>query len=65
MSMNWLGLNNEAIEVAKLAGVEIYLDRLGPQDSRENWLDAVRRGATGIQTDHPAALIAVLSSQHE
>jgi hypothetical protein len=48
----------ETIAIAQAAGVELFVDRLGAEDTPQHWKDAIRRGATGIQTDHPAALIA-------
>jgi glycerophosphoryl diester phosphodiesterase len=55
--------NDETIAVARAAGVEIYVDRLGPADTESSWQDAVDRGAAGIQTDHPAELLAFLRSK--
>jgi hypothetical protein len=51
-----------AIMVAKRAGVEIYVDRLGSADNASAWQDAVDRGAAGIQTDRPAELAEYLRS---
>lgn len=51
---------DEVIAVARDVGVEIFVDRLGADDNPSSWKDAVRRGATGIQTDHPAELAAML-----
>ena len=51
---------DEVIAVARAAGVGIFVDRLGAEDNREAWSEAVRRGATGIQSDHPAELAAML-----
>ncbi|MFN7934113.1 MAG: glycerophosphodiester phosphodiesterase family protein [Bryobacteraceae bacterium] len=51
---------DEVIAVAREAGVGIFVDRLGADDNSSAWNDAVRRGATGIQTDHPAELAAML-----
>jgi glycerophosphoryl diester phosphodiesterase len=48
--------------VAKRAGVEIYVDRLGSADNASAWQDAVDRGAAGIQTDRPAELVEYLRS---
>lgn len=48
------------IAVAKGAGMEVYVDRLGADDNETAWLDAWRRGATGIQTDKPEELLALL-----
>src|SRR5215470_11581881 len=41
------------IAVAREAKAGIYVDRLGAADRPELWEDAVKRGATGIQSDHP------------
>jgi len=54
---------DDAIAVAKRAGVDIYVDRLGSADNVSAWQDAVDRGATGIQTDRPAELVEYLRSQ--
>jgi glycerophosphoryl diester phosphodiesterase len=53
---------DDAIAVAKRAGVDIYVDRLGPADNPAAWQDAVDRGAAGIQTDRPGELVAYLRS---
>ncbi len=55
--------NDETIRVAREAGVAIYVDRLGAADNPSGWQDAVDRGAAGIQTDHPAALVQFLKSK--
>lgn len=54
---------DEAIALVQLAKADVFVDRLGPDDTEASWLDAVARGATGIQTDHPAELIAVLKKR--
>ena len=41
----------------------VYVDRLGPADNPQSWEDAVKRGADGIQTDHPAELVSFLKSR--
>jgi glycerophosphoryl diester phosphodiesterase len=51
------------IAVARKAGTDIYVDRLGPADNEASWQDAIDRGATGIQTDHPAQLAGYLKSK--
>ena len=48
---------------ARKAKIDIYVDRLGNEDTPAFWQDAVERGATGIQTDHPAELLAFLRSK--
>lgn len=53
----------DAIAVARHAGVDIYVDRLGSADNPSAWQDAVDRGATGIQTDRPAELVEYLRSR--
>jgi glycerophosphoryl diester phosphodiesterase len=52
-----------AIAAAKRAGADVYVDRLGPVDNPAGWQDAIDRGATGIQTDHPAELVQFLRSK--
>lgn len=51
---------DELIALAKQAGADVFVDRLGAADNEAAWRDAVGRGATGIQTDRPAELIAFL-----
>ncbi len=51
---------DETIAVVKGAKLDIYVDRLGAADNADSWEDAVRRGATGIQSDHPAELVKFL-----
>jgi glycerophosphoryl diester phosphodiesterase len=51
------------IAVARQAKADIYVDRLGPADTPESWEDAIRRGASGIQTDHPAELVRILRAK--
>jgi glycerophosphoryl diester phosphodiesterase len=53
----------EVIAVVKTAGAGVYVDRLGPADNPETWEDAIRRGATGIQTDKPAELVQFLRAK--
>jgi glycerophosphoryl diester phosphodiesterase len=43
--------------------VDVYVDRLWSADKPADWQDAVDRGATGIQTDRPAELVAYLRSR--
>lgn len=54
---------DEIIAVAVKAKAGIYVDRLGNADTPEFWEDAVRRGATGIQSDRPAELVRFLRSK--
>jgi glycerophosphoryl diester phosphodiesterase len=54
---------DDAIASAKHAGLDIYVDRLGPADNTAAWQDAVDRGASGIQTDRPAELVEFLRSR--
>jgi len=51
---------DEVIRIARAAGVGIFVDRLGSDDNEGSWKNAIRRGATGIQTDRPAGLLALL-----
>ena len=51
---------DDVIAMAKRLKLKIYVDRLWDADKPEFWQDAVDRGADGIQTDHPAALVEYL-----
>ena len=42
---------------------EIFVDRLWDQDTPELWQDAIDRGASGIQTNHPAELLEFLRAK--
>lgn len=53
----------ELVELAREARCEIFLDRQGKTDYPEFWRAAIGAGATGIQTDRPAALLEWLRSQ--
>jgi glycerophosphoryl diester phosphodiesterase len=55
---------DDAISVARRAGVDIYVDRLGSADNPSAWQDAVDRGAAGIQTDRPAELVEYLRARN-
>jgi glycerophosphoryl diester phosphodiesterase len=54
---------DEIIGVARQAKAGIYVDRLGSADTPDSWDDAIRRGATGIQSDHPAELVQFLRAK--
>ena len=45
---------------AKRNGAMVFVDRLGELDNPASWQDAIRRGADGIQTNHPASLVRFL-----
>jgi glycerophosphoryl diester phosphodiesterase len=51
------------LDIARRSGAELFVDRLGPADHPAAWQDAIGRGATGIQTDHPAELVQYLRSK--
>jgi glycerophosphoryl diester phosphodiesterase len=54
--------DDATIAVAKAAKLDIYVDRLGSNDTPAAWQDAIDRGATGIQTDKPAELAGFLTN---
>jgi len=60
MAFDARDFKDEIIAVAKQANAGIYVDRLGLADNPASWEDAVNRGATGIQSDHPAELVRFL-----
>ncbi len=39
---------------------EIFVDRLNEQDTPQLWQDAIDKGVSGIQTNHPAELVQFL-----
>ena len=49
----------EIIGMVRRAGKGVFVDRLGKEDTPDHWREAVNLGATGIQTDHPAHLLAL------
>jgi glycerophosphoryl diester phosphodiesterase len=55
---------DDVIRLARGAQAQIYVDRLGPADNAAAWQDAIDRGANGIQTDHPAALVEYLKTKN-
>jgi glycerophosphoryl diester phosphodiesterase len=55
--------NDQTIEVARAAKIDVYVDRLGEADNIAGWQGAVDRGAAGIQTDHPAELVHYLKTK--
>ncbi len=52
--------DDATIQIAREAKLQIFVDRLGAADNPVSWQDAIDRGATGIQTDHPAELVQYL-----
>jgi glycerophosphoryl diester phosphodiesterase len=54
---------DDIIAIARRSKAGVYVDRLGPADNPESWEDAVRQGATGIQSDRPAELVRLLRSK--
>ena len=52
---------DDVLAIAREAKVDIFVDRLGEDDTEAAWHDAVQRGATGIQTGRPAELAAFLN----
>jgi len=52
--------SGENIAIAKGVKALSYVDRLGASDNPAAWEDAIRRGADGIQTDHPGELVEFL-----
>jgi glycerophosphoryl diester phosphodiesterase len=63
MAFDARDFKDEIIALALQAKTGIYVDRLGADDTPESWADAIRRGATGIQSDHPAELVQFLRKQ--
>jgi glycerophosphoryl diester phosphodiesterase len=60
MAFDAADFNPEVIAVAKQGNAQVFVDRLGAADNPAAWAEAVQWGATGIQTDHPEALVKFL-----
>lgn len=52
----------ETVAGAKALGTEVWADIENPRESPAQWEPVIARGVTGLQTDHPAELIAYLKS---
>jgi glycerophosphoryl diester phosphodiesterase len=52
------------IACAKQANSKIYVDRLGPADTPEEWQKAIDEGADGIQTNLPGELATYLRAHN-
>lgn len=53
----------ELVDEAHAAGVKVYVDNLGPNDTPEGFRKSIAMGVDGIQTDHPDQLLAVLKEK--
>lgn len=53
----------QIIKLVKEAGIQIYVDRLGPADTPEAWQAAINAGADGIQSDKPRELVEFLRAK--
>ena len=56
------GYTRVMVEAAKEWGVEVWPDIQNPNESPEQWGKALELGFQGLQSDHPAQLIAYLKS---
>lgn len=52
----------ETIAAARRLGTHVWADIQNPGESPAQWEPALRRGVTGLQTDHPAELVAYLKT---
>ena len=48
----------DLVAAAHAAGVAVWPDTLGKEDTEERWNTVARGGADGLQTDHPEAVNA-------
>ena len=62
MAFDYRDFTPETVGVVRAAGIDVYVDRLGPQDNPASWQEAIDLGATGIQTDRPAELVEYLKA---
>ncbi len=56
------GYTREQVDAALTWGVEVWPDIQNPLESPEQWSKAMALGFQGLQSDHPAQLIAYLKS---
>lgn len=54
---------SELVEEARKHGVAVWLDVQSPIEGLASWEAALQKGISGLQTDHPEALIQYLKSQ--
>lgn len=55
-------LSAETVAAAKALGTQIWADIQNPLESPAQWEPAIARGLTGLQSDHPDALVAYLKA---
>lgn len=48
----------------KAAGISVWLDVQGADESPEKWMNAMNKGIQGMQTDHPEALVKYLQQNN-
>lgn len=60
---NFQQYTKEMVDFAEGKGIRVWPDAQGPFENTKTWDDALARGLKGVQTDHPAALIAYLKEK--
>lgn len=60
---NWNGYTNEMILTAKGMNIPVWPDAQSKNEGPGVWDQAIAKGLTGLQTDHPAALIIYLKEK--
>jgi glycerophosphoryl diester phosphodiesterase len=60
---DWDAYSPEMVEVSKPAGVKIWPDIQTGTEDGAYFTKVLARGFTGVQTDHPEALIAWLKAR--
>jgi glycerophosphoryl diester phosphodiesterase len=57
---NWRVLSREVIQRAHDAGIRVFSDALGPNESIERYTEAIDWGIDVIQTDHPLRVLRAI-----
>ena len=57
---HFLKWNQEQVDAAHRAGIEVWLDIMGPVDNDQGYQKALEMGVDALQTDNPKQLIAFL-----
>ena len=59
----WAAYNNEMVATAKSMGIPVWPDIQSRDEGPQVWEQAIAKGFTGLQTDHPAALVKFLKEK--
>ena len=60
---NWKEYTKEMVSVAQSMGLVVWPDAQSKDEGSQVWDEAIAKGFTGLQTDHPAALVKYLKGK--